>query len=95
VRTIQSDDIRIPKSARDAIANHDHVVVLNRERPAFVILNPDDYSRSKEVPSRGRPLTEALALLRGAPLPDDNFAKDLEAVRAAVGLAASDPWEPS
>jgi PHD/YefM family antitoxin component YafN of YafNO toxin-antitoxin module len=95
VKTIRADDVRIPRGAREAVANHEEVVVLNRDRPTMVILNPDDHSRASEAPRRGRPLSEALAHLLAAPLPDEAFGRDMEAVIAAVGATPVDPWEPS
>jgi len=62
----------------------------------MVIVNADDRSRASGVVSRrGRPLNEALALLVSAPLPDEAFGHDLEAVIAAVGAIPSDPRERS
>ncbi len=91
--TIKAEEVRIPRRAREAVAHHEEVVVLNRERPAFVIVHPDD--RAQSAPRRGRPLRDALALLaQGAP-PDRTFAEDLKAVLATVGLAPADPWAQS
>jgi hypothetical protein len=95
VKTIRADDVRIPRGARDAVANHEEVVVLNRDRPTMVIVNPDDHSRASGVLRRGRPLNEALALLLAAPPPDEDFGHDLEVVMAAVGAIPTDPWERS
>ena len=92
--TLKSEEIRIPRRARDAVASHEEVVVFNRERPAFVIVHPDDHERTG-VSNRGRPLREALALLAHAGSPDPAFAEDMEAVLDAVGPAPVDPWAPS
>lgn len=92
--TIKAEEVRIPRRARDAVAQHEEVVVLNRERPAFVIVHPDD--RGHVVPARrGRPLRDALAALAQAAPPDADFAKDMEAVLDAVGTAPADPWARS
>ena len=92
--TIKADEMRIPRRAREAVAQHEKVIVMNRERPAFVILNPDDQEEAS--PSRrGRPLGEALARLAQAPAPDADFGTDLEAVLRDVGPAPTDPWERS
>ena len=40
--TIRAEDVRIPRHAREAVARHERVTVMNRERPAFVIVHPDD-----------------------------------------------------
>jgi hypothetical protein len=34
---IRAEEVRIPRSAREAVARHEAVVVLNRERPVYVI----------------------------------------------------------
>jgi hypothetical protein len=92
--TIKAEEIRIPRRAREAVAQHEEVVVFNRERPAYVIIHPDDHGRSA-ASSRGRPLREALALLAQAASPDPEFAKDMEAVLGDVGPAPVDPWAQS
>jgi hypothetical protein len=64
---------------------HEQVVVVNHERPTFVIVHPDDAAPSPAAVRRGRPLREALTLLAAAALPDPGFADDMEAVLADVG----------
>jgi hypothetical protein len=92
--TIKADEVRIPRHAREAVAHHEKVVVMNRERPAFVIMHPDDHGQG--VPSRrGRPLRDALARLAQAAPPDPEFGTDMEAVLKDVGRAPADPWAPS
>ena len=67
---------------------------MNRERPAFVIVHPDDMTLAS--PSRrGRLLREALGILASAAAPDPGFADDLEAVLRDVGPAPDDPWARS
>jgi hypothetical protein len=68
---------------------------VNHERPAFVIMHPDDAAADSTPARRGRPLREALALLADAALPDAGFADDMEAVLADVGPAPGDPWARS
>ena len=92
--TIHSDDVRIPKAAREAVARHEEVVVMNRERAAFVIVNPDDRARSGAA-TRGRPMRDAMATMLAAPLPDPSFGADMAAVLGSVGSVPEDPWEPS
>jgi len=92
--TIKAEEVRIPRRAREAVANHEEVVVVNRERQAFVIVHPDDRGQST-VSRRGRPLRDALALLAQAAPPDPAFAEDMEAVLEAVGTAPADPWARS
>ena len=92
--TIRAEEVRIPREVREALARHEEVVVLNHERPVYVILNPED-RRGNLEPLLGRSLDEALALMAGAPLPDEEFGKDMRAVRDSVGEMPSDPWEHS
>jgi hypothetical protein len=92
--TVKAEEVRIPRRARDAVAHHEEVVVLNRERPAFVIVHPDDHGRRTHA-RRGRPLRDALAALAQAAPPDPDFAADMEAVLGAVGPAPADPWARS
>lgn len=93
--TIKAEEVRIPRHAREAVARHEQVVVVNRERPAYVIVHPDDHAAASRSPRRGRPLREALSLLANAAPPDPGFAEDLEAVLGEVGSATEDPWAPS
>jgi hypothetical protein len=92
--TVKGDEVRIPRRAREAVAHHEEVVVLNRERPAFVIVHPDDHQRAVSA-RKGRRLRAALALLANAAPPDPGFAEDMEAVLDSVGGAPSDPWARS
>jgi hypothetical protein len=71
------------------------VVVLNRERPTFVILNPEDHNAASAPARRGRPLREALTLLANAGRPDPAFGEDMEKVLGTVGDAPTDPWAHS
>ncbi len=90
---ISAEDVRIPRRAREALARHEEVVVLNRERPAYIIVNPED--RSPARTHRGRPLHEALSLLADAAPADPAFVEDMEAVLEAIGPAPDDPWARS
>lgn len=91
---IKAEDVRIPREVREALARHEEVVVLNRERPVYVILNPDDRRERGEL-ALGRPLADVLALMAAAPLPDDEFGDDMRAVLDAVGDMPDDPWAHS
>jgi hypothetical protein len=93
--TIRAEEVRIPRRAREAVARHEQVVVVNRERPAYVIVHPDDRAVASRPARRGRPLREALGLLANAGPPDPGFAADMEAVLGEVGPAPEDPWAPS
>jgi hypothetical protein len=93
--TIRAEDVRIPRSAREAVARHEQVTVMNRERAAFVIVHPDDTPAAAPPPRRGRRLREALGILAGAALPDPGFAGDMEAILSDVGPAPDDPWARS
>jgi hypothetical protein len=91
--TVKADEVRIPRRAREAVAHHEKVIVMNRERPAFVIVHPDEHEQ--RVAPRGRPLYQALArLAEGAP-PDPDFGADMQAVLSDVGAAPADPWARS
>jgi hypothetical protein len=92
--TIKADEVRIPRRARDAVAHHERVVVMNRERPTFVIMHPDDSGQGVSS-RRGIALRDALAHLGRAAPPDADFGTDMEAVLKAVGPAPADPWAPS
>jgi hypothetical protein len=93
--TIRAEEVRIPRHAREAVARHERVVVVNHGRPAFVIVHPDDTAAGPSAARRGRTLREALGLLAGAALPDPSFADDMEAVLADTGPAPGDPWARS
>jgi hypothetical protein len=93
--TIRAEEVRIPRRAREAVARHEEVVVVNRERPAFVIVHPDDYAATASPGRLGRPLDEALAMMANVPAPDPAFAEDMEAVLREVGTTPEDPWAPS
>jgi hypothetical protein len=77
------------------VARHEHVLVVSHDRPAFVIVHPDDDLAGVHAVPRGRPLREALALLAAGPAPDPGFAEDMEAVLADVGSVPGDPWARS
>jgi hypothetical protein len=93
--TIRAEEVRIPRRAREAVARHEQVVVVNRERPAYVIVHPDDGAATARPAGRGRPLREALGLLANATPPDPGFAEDMEAILGEVGHTPEDPWAPS
>ncbi|MGQ0843624.1 MAG: hypothetical protein ACT4QF_05775 [Sporichthyaceae bacterium] len=92
---IRAEDVRIPRHARDALARREQVVVLNRDRPVYVIVNSEDRSVAGSPARRGRPLREALAMLADAAAPDPMFAADMERIRASVGAVPDDPWAQS
>lgn len=93
--TIRAEEVRIPRRAREAVARHEEVVVVNRERAAFVIVNPDDHRTASMPAPRGRPLRDALAALVDAAAPDPEFATDMEDVLRSVGAGPADPWARS
>lgn len=64
---------------------------MNRERPTFIIVHPDDDAPEESSRHLGRPLDEALDQL-GEVSPDEGFADDLEQVIESVGPAPTDPW---
>lgn len=92
---IRAEETRIPRHARDAVDRHEKVVVLSHDRPAFVIVHPDEYSDDNPdvAPERrGRRLGEALRLLGSAATPDPEFGDDLEAIHNESGSMPDDPW---
>jgi hypothetical protein len=95
VATVKAEEVRIPRRAREAVAHHEEIVVVNRERAVYVIVHPDDRGGATSARQRGRPLREALALLAQAAPPDPAFADDMEAVLETIGPTPDDPWAPS
>ena len=93
--TINAEEVRIPRRAREAVARHEEVTVLNRERPAYVIVHPDDRGPASRGLRSGRTVREALDLLAQASAPDPAFVEDMEAVLATIGPAPDDPWARS
>lgn len=93
--TINAEEVRIPRRAREAVARHERVLVVSHDRPAFVIIHPDDDPAGVRAGGRGRPLREALALLAAGPSPDPGFAEDMEAIVAGAGSVPEDPWARS
>jgi hypothetical protein len=92
--TINADEVRIPRTVREAVTRHERVVVLNRERPVLAIVHPDDLPESG-ARSRGRAVREIASLLAGAPTPDADFATDMDEVLKSIGPAPEDPWASS
>lgn len=92
--SIKADEVRIPRRVREAVSRHEPVVVLNRERPVLAIVHPDEVMEGGTV-RRGRPVREIAAGLAGAPAPDPDFVKDMDAVLGSVGDMPEDPWERS
>jgi len=93
--TIRAEEVRIPRRAREAVGRHEPVVVMNRERPVYVLVHPDDHGPTAWPARRGQPLREALSALLQAATPDPAFAEDMEAVLDAVGPTPGDPWAQS
>jgi hypothetical protein len=93
VTEIKAEEVRIPRRAREAVAQHEKVLVMNRERPAFLILHPDEERRA--TAALGRPLRDALDILARIAPPDEEFAADMRAVFEDVGPAPADPWARS
>jgi hypothetical protein len=95
VTTVRAEEVRIPRRAREAVARHEEVVVVNRERPTFVIVHPDDHPSAAAPGRHGRSLREALALLANAAPPDPGFGEDMADVLASAGTGPDDPWARS
>jgi hypothetical protein len=92
---IRAEEVRIPRHAREAVARHEAVVVLNRERPVYVIVNPQDHPAEARATRRGRPLRDAVSLLAETAFPDPAFSEDMEAILAVSGSGPVDPWARS
>jgi len=91
--SIQSDEVRIPRHAREAVARHETVLVFNRERPVLALVHPDDIA---PTPHRyGRPVSSVAADLALLPEPDPAFASDMSDVLRLVGPSPEDPWARS
>ncbi|HEV2360149.1 MAG TPA: hypothetical protein VGS21_00450 [Acidimicrobiales bacterium] len=88
-----SDEVRIPRYAREAVARHETVVVFNRERAVLALVHPDDADLAL-VP-RGRPLSNLVEALRALPSPDSSFGDDMEELVSLQGTAPEDPWARS
>jgi hypothetical protein len=82
---LRAGEVRVPRHAREAVARHEQVAVVNRDGPAFYIVHPDDAVNFYSASLRGRPLHEALSALANVALPDPELAEDMEAVLADVG----------
>jgi uracil-DNA glycosylase len=93
--TVKAEELRIPRRVREAVAQHEEVLVVNRERPAFAIVHPDDRLSAQPLRQPRRSLRDALSMLAQAAFPDPEFGADMEAVRKAVGPVPGDPWERS
>jgi hypothetical protein len=93
--SIRAEEVRIPRGAREAVARYEAVVVLNRERPVYVIVNPQDHPTASRTTRRGRPIGEAVRSLAQTALPDPAFGEDMEAILATAGRGPVDPWARS
>ena len=93
--TLRVQDVRISRYAREAVAHHEAVVVVNRERRAFVIVHPGDRARSSRSARRGRPSYEAPSELGRFSSPDPAFKEDVNAVLEHAGSTPSDSWPQS
>ena len=82
--TVNSGDVRIPRRAREAVARHEQVVVLNRGRSVLALVHPDDVA-GPGGRRRGRPVREIVSALAGTVSPDPEFADGMAAVSRSVG----------
>jgi hypothetical protein len=90
---LSSDEVRIPRHAREAVARHETVVVFNRERAVLALVHPDDIGHPSTP--HGRPVRAVAEALRSAPEPDPAFASDMADVLRSVGRVPQDPWARS
>ena len=64
---ISSDEVRIPRHVREAVARHETVVVFNRERAVLALVHPDDVDPLST--QYGRPVRSVAAVLGSVPGP--------------------------
>lgn len=95
VMIVKVEDLHILRSVREAVAQHEEVLVVDLERPAFVIVHPDDRPSVRPARQPRHSLRKAFSILAQSALPDPDFATDMEAVHEAVGPVPDDPWAPS
>lgn len=84
---INSREVRVPKQARNAVANHKPVEVLVHDRPEYVLVNARDFALVSPILDRrlaGRPVPVEDVLT------DDDF-EILAEERAADGIALDTP----
>ncbi|MGH9028648.1 MAG: hypothetical protein ACRDV4_03425 [Acidimicrobiales bacterium] len=91
--SISSDEVRIPRHAREAVARHETVFVFNRERPVVALVHPDDAAKVDAPPARRLP--SVIEALRALPPPDPAFVDDMDEVLRSEGTETEDPWERS
>jgi PHD/YefM family antitoxin component YafN of YafNO toxin-antitoxin module len=65
--TVRAGDIRLPREAREALDQREPVTVTDHDRPAFVILHPDDYAFASPLLERRR---------HGLPVPIERLLTD-------------------
>ncbi|MGH9066774.1 MAG: hypothetical protein ACRD0J_04680 [Acidimicrobiales bacterium] len=91
---MSSDEVRIPRRAREAVARHERVVILNRERPVLALVHPDNLVWPG-AGRRGRPVQDIVSRLAGLPAPDPDFAGDMTAVLDSIGPQPESAWGQS
>jgi len=87
--TVRAGDVRLPREAREALEQREPVTVTDRDRPAFVILHPDDYAYASPLLERRR---------QGLPIPverlltEDDFAIIREESLDAIDDGILESW---
>jgi prevent-host-death family protein len=62
--SVPASEVRIPSTAREALARNEAVIVVSRGRPAYVIVTADAYDAVRQPAApRGRRLRDVLAML--------------------------------
>ena len=77
--TVRAGDVRLPREAREAVDQREPVTVTDHDRPAFVILHPDDYAYASPLLERRR---------QGLPVPIERLLTDEDL--AVIAMDASD-----
>jgi PHD/YefM family antitoxin component YafN of YafNO toxin-antitoxin module len=73
--TVRAGDVRLPREAREALDQREPVTVTDRDRPAYVILHPDDYAYASPILERRR---------RGLPVSIERLLTDEDFVVLAL-----------
>ncbi len=80
--TVRAGDVRLPRAAREALDQREPVTVTEHDRPAYVILHPDEYSFASPLLERRR---------RGLPIPIERLLTDEDLAVIAMDASDDDP----
>ncbi len=80
--TVRAGDVRLPRAAREALDQREPVTVTEHDRPAYVILHPDEYAFASPLLERRR---------RGLPIPIERLLTDEDLAVIAMDASDDDP----